>query len=228
MRAIDLTGLIFGRLAVIQRDHSVRQGEAAWRCQCECGATSVVRGSALRSGTVKSCGCYRRDIAATPGERKARICHWCGRTEMVNPSYATRPYCSKECYAASMIKADSEKKPRDREARRVSHRRSKVKRTLAKQGLHSIDVGDLTLDQWRAILVAFAGHCAYCGKVPERLTMDHVIPASKGGQHIASNVVPACFSCNQSKGDKLVIPLFVPSGWLLPPSDWDEIWRLLE
>jgi len=33
--------------------------------------------------------------------------------------------------------------------------------------------------------------------------MDHVIPLSKGGKHLPSNVVPACASCNSSKGNNL-------------------------
>ncbi|WP_203620386.1 HNH endonuclease [Streptomyces sp. SID8499] len=40
-------------------------------------------------------------------------------------------------------------------------------------------------------------------------TVDHVIPLSRGGQHAEGNLVPACKSCNSSKGDKLLIE------WLL-------------
>lgn len=36
------------------------------------------------------------------------------------------------------------------------------------------------------------------------LTMDHVIPLSRGGDHSIDNIVPSCFSCNASKGNKLL------------------------
>lgn len=41
--------------------------------------------------------------------------------------------------------------------------------------------------------------CAYCGS-SEELTIDHVIPQSKGGMDFTKNVVCCCRSCNQLKG----------------------------
>ena len=40
--------------------------------------------------------------------------------------------------------------------------------------------------------------CAYCGSGKE-LTIDHVVPRSKGGTDFTKNVVCCCHSCNQSK-----------------------------
>lgn len=44
--------------------------------------------------------------------------------------------------------------------------------------------------------------CQYCYRVfPEKkLTIDHVIPLSRGGEHNWTNVVTACGSCNNKKG----------------------------
>ena len=41
--------------------------------------------------------------------------------------------------------------------------------------------------------------CAYCGD-GNNLTMDHVVPRSKGGTDFTKNVVCCCSSCNHSKG----------------------------
>ena len=41
--------------------------------------------------------------------------------------------------------------------------------------------------------------CAYCGS-KENLTIDHIIPRSKGGLDITKNIVCSCDSCNHSKG----------------------------
>lgn len=48
--------------------------------------------------------------------------------------------------------------------------------------------------------------CQYCGRVPPRdeLTIDHVIPRSRGGKSTWENVVLACMSCNTRKSDKLL------------------------
>ena len=66
---------------------------------------------------------------------------------------------------------------------------------------------DLTFEQWQEILVKYDHRCAYCG-VPNPRTMDHVVSISKGGLHTHSNVVPACRSCNSSKGSKLPTSIF--------------------
>ena len=45
------------------------------------------------------------------------------------------------------------------------------------------------------------GQCQYCGSV-KQLTIDHVIPRSKGGKTSWTNLVTACNRCNVFKGDK--------------------------
>lgn len=46
------------------------------------------------------------------------------------------------------------------------------------------------------------GQCIYCGYFFDSLTCDHVKPRSKGGRTTHFNLVPACVSCNESKGSK--------------------------
>lgn len=58
--------------------------------------------------------------------------------------------------------------------------------------------GDLTLAAWNGIVDFYDSRCAYCAAPWEHI--DHVVPLVKGGLHSASNVVPACASCNLSKG----------------------------
>ena len=59
----DLTGQRFGRLVVVGRaDKITLNREAVWNCQCDCGATVIVRGASLRKGDTKSCGCMRDEI----------------------------------------------------------------------------------------------------------------------------------------------------------------------
>ncbi len=44
--------------------------------------------------------------------------------------------------------------------------------------------------------------CQYCGVHRHDLTIDHVIPRSKGGTDSWDNVVAACLKCNVGKGDR--------------------------
>lgn len=61
----DLTGQKFGRLVVIEQAESSRslngKNRIRWRCQCDCGNDTTVIGSNLISGSLKSCGCFRRE-----------------------------------------------------------------------------------------------------------------------------------------------------------------------
>jgi hypothetical protein len=45
--------------------------------------------------------------------------------------------------------------------------------------------------------------CQYCGST-KSLTIDHVIPKSKGGEDTWENLVVACSPCNVKKGDKFL------------------------
>lgn len=44
--------------------------------------------------------------------------------------------------------------------------------------------------------------CQYCGVRAGDLTIDHIVPRSRGGQHTWENLVSACRSCNHRKGGK--------------------------
>lgn len=61
-------------------------------------------------------------------------------------------------------------------------------------------VGSHTHQDIKEILSVFKNKCAYCKKPAE--TIDHVVPLTKGGTNNPTNLVPACFSCNSSKGNK--------------------------
>ncbi|MBW2027953.1 MAG: HNH endonuclease [Deltaproteobacteria bacterium] len=60
------------------------------------------------------------------------------------------------------------------------------------------------------------GLCHYCNRFVgrENLTMDHVLPLSRGGKSKKGNIVPACKACNNKK--KYFLPV-----------EWEEYLKLL-
>ena len=54
----------------------------------------------------------------------------------------------------------------------------------------------------RAVFARDGWACQYCGS-RSNLTVDHVIPRSKGGQSSWENIVASCGPCNRRKGDSL-------------------------
>ncbi len=61
-KLIDLTGQRFGRLTVVQRAGTSKQGRALWLCRCTCGKETVVLSSSLRRGATQSCGCIHSEM----------------------------------------------------------------------------------------------------------------------------------------------------------------------
>ena len=61
------------------------------------------------------------------------------------------------------------------------------------------------------------GVCYYCKQtIPSKeLTMDHIVPISRGGKTTKGNVVPACKTCNHKKKHLL-------------PMEWNQYLRGLE
>lgn len=41
--------------------------------------------------------------------------------------------------------------------------------------------------------------CQYCGREVKELTLDHVVPRYRGGEHVWENVVSCCIACNRRK-----------------------------
>lgn len=86
--AHDLTGQRFHMLVA-----SVRDGMASpvrWVCRCDCGNEVSVRAKDLRSGTTKSCGCYRQSRMQTLGLKH-------GHAASRSPTYASWQAMRERC-----------------------------------------------------------------------------------------------------------------------------------
>ena len=60
-RIDTMIGSRFGRLVVL-KESEYHRGHLMFQCQCDCEGEPIVRGSHLRSGKTKSCGCLRRKV----------------------------------------------------------------------------------------------------------------------------------------------------------------------
>ena len=101
----DLTGLKFGKLTAVSYAGKNRWRQAQWTVSCDCGGTSTVLATKLKSGHTKSCGCgavntpsditgqrFGKLVAIRPvGVNKSRSIAWeskcdCGNTVKVDGS----------------------------------------------------------------------------------------------------------------------------------------------
>lgn len=74
-RAIDLTGIRFGRLKVIERAGSDKYKKPMWKCKCDCGNEIIALGNCLKLGSIQSCGCLRKELAAKSATKNIEKAH---------------------------------------------------------------------------------------------------------------------------------------------------------
>lgn len=88
------------------------------------------------------------------------------------------------------------------------HRRKNLRAFADKErirrGRKRANGGNHTRADWLRLLNRFGGLCAYC-ETAIATTEDHVIPVTRGGTNFIGNILPACFTCNSSKRDLLLI-----------------------
>jgi 5-methylcytosine-specific restriction endonuclease McrA len=49
-----------------------------------------------------------------------------------------------------------------------------------------------------------SSRCIFCGTA-DNITVEHLIPLSRGGRHSIGNLAPSCKSCNSAKGTRTVM-----------------------
>ncbi|HEV2582122.1 MAG TPA: HNH endonuclease, partial [Ktedonobacteraceae bacterium] len=87
----------------------------------------------------------------------------------------------------------------------IQARRLDLERPVIVQLLANVRVPRVLLQPTRSnILLRDDETCQYCGKRGRELTLDHIIPRSRGGLGTWENLVACCKSCNGKKGNRLL------------------------
>lgn len=141
----------------------------------------------------------------------SKPCVKCGGTERYKGG-ACVP-CSKE-YSQQYYQANSEKtKERHRRYRRANAemRRENNQRYRQANPEKIKEIAQLRQARMNAVISIpynfeiicnhYSNICLCCGRSDVKLTKDHVIPISWGGDDIPENIQPLCKLCNSAKGD---------------------------
>lgn len=137
----------------------------------------------------ESCSRWR---AANKEEQAAYKAAW----RAANPDYMAEWYAANKEEQAAYNAAW---RAANRDKRRASNHRRRARKANAQ--------GDHTAEDWKQKLEYYGYRCRYCNirkeDTPEGwLEADHAKPLVLGGSNWISNIVPACKSCNCSKGAK--------------------------
>lgn len=143
---------------------------------------------------------WRRQDATRKVDYVERACDNCGK--QYKPKKSSQRFCVYDCRET----------PHTRWLTGNRHKLSNH-RHLRRERLYgnpdSVGVSDR---DWRRLVNIYGGRCAYCRAQPDELTMDHVVPASRGGRHAIGNILPACRPCNGSKRAMLLIEFKIRQG----------------
>ena len=118
--------------------------------------------------------------------------------------YRRKHYQYKERKKRSPEEIREKKRNHDREWNKNHRAYRNYLDMIRRMRLRNIE-GSFTLEQWEDLKKKFNYTCPMCNKQePEIiLSIDHIIPISRGGDNYIMNIQPLCRSCNSSKGNKI-------------------------
>lgn len=91
-----MPGLIIGRLHVLKETSRDRWGNRRFECRCECGQIREIRGTVLKRGESRSCGCLHRDNL-----RRRVTRHGHSRNNQTTPTYRSWRNMLDRCFSES-------------------------------------------------------------------------------------------------------------------------------
>jgi len=116
-------------------------------------------------------------------------------------------FCSNRCMGVFNRHPEWTGNPQDSNKRwaRLNPERAKIHTQMKNAQRRARDEnaeGSYTHKEWESLKKKFHNRCAFCC-IMKILTIDHVIPLSKGGSNYISNIQPLCINCNSRKHNKL-------------------------
>jgi len=131
------------------------------------------------------------------------VCVFCGK--IFHPNQRTKPnkFCSHKCHSESRrISPEDFKRHRLEYTRKYRKENPEWVQAL-KSKYRAKDIGapgQFTANDFISIKRKQGFRCAMCGQ-KKKLSVDHIIPLSRGGSNFPENIQALCISCNVSKFD---------------------------
>lgn len=137
----------------------------------------------------KRCRACYRGVFLNDSERAEIACKIC--SNKFTPKRKKQYHCSRKCFGKYYYGV------RDIEKRRIYNRVREAQDRGA--------TGSYKPQEWTSLKVKSNYACLMCKQKEPiiKLTIDHIIPISKGGSNNIENLQPLCRSCNSKKGNKI-------------------------
>jgi len=122
---------------------------------------------------------------------KSKTCTRCNAEKPLSEYYTPDRYYCNDCERETS---------RERMAMPVNKARLAYRNACHSAKKHGV-YSDLTYDDVEYLFKLADGHCAYTGEKSDNLSLEHVIPMSRGGTNTLGNILVVDLSANRRKND---------------------------
>lgn len=158
---------------------------------------------------------YRKNNPHKTEDERMRCCLICEQKFLPDIWHPKAKTCSKEC----LRKFDYEKNKQKYKERATEWSRKNRHKTRVTQKNYywknpekiraqkkARNTGSISLKSWIRLCEDYGNKCNHCKKEStyKDLSIDHIIPFSKGGLNSIENLQPLCLPCNWSKGNRFI------------------------
>ena len=172
--------------------------------QCE---REVARQRYLRD-RVKECEAARRRRSENPEKSRATVRKYYEKNrEFVNECGRVWRRSNPEKARASQRNWKQSNKDRVSQAARdrwLKNPEQKLAWNQARRARKKEVGGSYTAAEWKELLEHYGHRCLCCGRSDVALTVDHIVPITKGGRNDIDNIQPLCQGCNSRKSNKTI------------------------
>lgn len=210
----NLEGMKFERLIVLALSER-KSGYIYWICQCTCGNQTIVESSNLTSGRTQSCGCLNQEKRTKIfiGQKYNRLTVVKRRKDLENFISQHFYECLCDCGNTTIVQGGKLINGKTQSCGCLqleivtTHGLSKTKEYLSFHTRKNKELRKQLDSQWTigmdVCLREFQPFCVICNTT-ENLSIDHVLPLSKGYGLVPGNAVILCKSCNSKKRNKIL------------------------
>lgn len=131
---------------------------------------------------------------------KAYMAEWRDRNRERTRQYARDYYRQHQGEIATWREANRQELNRRTSEWAKAHPNERVMYSHRRRArrIGTFESGSYTVAEWLEVCERANHRCLACG-LEKKLTVDHIVPFSKGGTNTIDNIQPLCFRCNQLK-----------------------------
>lgn len=172
-----------------------KDGYSSWCKDCQLAVSREAGLARYYANREESLAKHREWYSQNRDKARAAMRAWQSQNRAKLTAYQRERYRNDPAVRQRVLESRKRHVARNPEKNRVSSLRYWARKKQAS--------GDFTTEEWIRLCDYYGNRCLACGK-QESISIDHIVPLSKGGSNDISNLQPLCLSCNSSKNARTI------------------------